>query len=283
MSTIETEVVNEQALALRDRQEIAPSGLFGQVGPAQVIAKASETATALKEVVSKQGLISKINGKEYPRCEAWTLLGTILGVFPVLNWTRPVEGGWEARVEAKTKTGDVIGAAEAQCLKTERNWSNRDDFALRSMAQTRATAKCLRMPLGFIMTLAGYEATPAEELTSEMEAPQRQHAPSAAKPAAPAKPATEPHKLEDDETQSDCLFVSFNEAFSKEGTPKPWHAFFCKFQDQQGQEFEANTFDEGIGATLKALLNTTVTITYKPSKKPGKWVLTSIEPHEVIP
>jgi hypothetical protein len=32
------------------------------------------------------------------------------------------------------------------------------------MAQTRATSKALRQPLGFVMTLAGYSATPAEEM-----------------------------------------------------------------------------------------------------------------------
>ena len=35
------------------------------------------------------------------------------------------------------------------------------------MAQTRAGAKALRMPLGFVVHLAGYEATPAEEMETE--------------------------------------------------------------------------------------------------------------------
>jgi len=149
---------------IEPRQEV---GLFGTTEPVAVVAKATAVADALKGVIVRQGLVSKISGKEYPRCEAWTLLGTMLGVFPVTLWTKQVEDGWEARVEARTKDGAVIGAAEAQCLKSEKNWSDRDDFALRSMAQTRATAKCLRMPLGFVMTLAGYEATPAEEMVSD--------------------------------------------------------------------------------------------------------------------
>jgi hypothetical protein len=49
-------------------------------------------------------------------------------------------------------------------VSDERNWSHRDDYALRSMAQTRAVAKALRLCLGWIMSLAGYEATPAEEM-----------------------------------------------------------------------------------------------------------------------
>ncbi len=165
-TTIDAEVMPEQSQALQVRQ-VQPVGLFGTNDPASVVEKATGVANALKGVIVKQGLVSKISGKEYPRCEAWTLLGTMLGVFPVTVWTKQVEGGWEARVEARTRDGAIIGAAEAQCLRGEKNWANRDDFALRSMAQTRATAKCLRMPLGFVMTLAGFEATPAEEMASD--------------------------------------------------------------------------------------------------------------------
>ena len=46
----------------------------------------------------------------------------------------------------------------------EKTWAGRDDYALRSMAQTRATSKAMRQPLGFIITLAGFDATPAEEM-----------------------------------------------------------------------------------------------------------------------
>ncbi len=153
--------------ALVPYHPMPPPTLFGTSDPAEVIAKATAVASALKDVLKRQGLISNIQGKEYPKCEAWTLLGTILGVFPVLQWTKDLENGYEARVEAKTKDGAVVGAAEAICTRAEKNWSNRDDFALKSMAQTRATAKALRMPLGFVMTLAGYQATPAEEMDFE--------------------------------------------------------------------------------------------------------------------
>lgn len=158
------DLCHESALAVRPAQEV---GLFGTQDPAAIIDRARVVAKALKDVIVKQGLVSRIQGKEYAKCEAWTLLGTMLGVFPVLVWSKPVEGGWEARVEARTKDGSIIGAAEAQCLRAERNWSNRDDFTLRSMAQTRATAKCLRMPLGFVMSLSGFEVTPAEEMVSD--------------------------------------------------------------------------------------------------------------------
>lgn len=158
--------MNDRSLAVRDDgyAELAPTNLFHTDDPTAIVAKASAMATALADVIRAKKLTSNINGREYVRVEGWTLLGSMMGVFPVLVWTRPVEGGWEARVEARTLAGAVVGASEAQCLSTERNWANRDDFALRSMAQTRATAKALRLPLGFIVEMAGYNATPAEEM-----------------------------------------------------------------------------------------------------------------------
>lgn len=182
MSTaVEAEVVNEnRAVVLHEGagQPVQAAGLWGTDNPTEVVARAAAVATALRDVIVRQKLVSNIQGRDYPRCEAWTLLGTMLGVFPVLCWTRKLEDGWEARVEAKTKDGSVVGAAEAQCLSSERNWGNRDDFALRSMAQTRATAKALRMPLGFVMSLSGFEVTPAEEMThgATQRGPQPKHA-----------------------------------------------------------------------------------------------------------
>lgn len=145
--------------------DAVPPALFGTTDPVEIVAKARDVANALKDVIVQQKLISNIQGKEYVRCEGWTLLGTMLGIFPVNVWTRELPDGWEARVEARTMAGTVVGAAEAQCTKAEKMWSSREPYALRSMAQTRATSKALRMPLGFVVTLAGFEATPAEEMT----------------------------------------------------------------------------------------------------------------------
>lgn len=141
-----------------------PATLFRTDDPAEVLVRATDTANQLARVVRDQGLIVRIGQSDYARVEAWTMLGSLLGVYPVCVWTRKLEDGWEARVEARTRDGAIVGAAEAECLRGERTWKNRDDYALRSMAQTRATSKALRQPLGFVMTLAGFDPTPAEEM-----------------------------------------------------------------------------------------------------------------------
>ncbi len=81
--------------------------------------------------------------------------------------TEPVDGGYKATVEARTADGRVIGRADALCTKHEKRgpWQSADDYARLSMAQTRATSKALKGPLGFVVSLAGFAATPAEEMT----------------------------------------------------------------------------------------------------------------------
>lgn len=166
--TIDAEIVDEmapgQALVVSHGHPPAPVTLFGTDDPAGVVRRATEAAKPLADVVRKQKLATNIHGREHVRVEGWTLLGSMLGVFPVCTWTRKLEDGWEARVEARTRDGSIVGAAEAECLRSESTWKSRDDYALRSMAQTRATSKALRQPLGFVMQLAGFDPTPAEEM-----------------------------------------------------------------------------------------------------------------------
>jgi hypothetical protein len=145
-----------------------PSTLWRTDDPAEVLKRATETANALKSVLDQQGMVQNIAGRGHVRVEGWTTLGSMLGVTPVCVWTRRLTepDGWEARVEARTLDGRVIGAAEAECLRGEKRWKTADDYALRSMSQTRATSKALGSVLRFVVTLAGYSGTPAEEVDS---------------------------------------------------------------------------------------------------------------------
>ncbi len=153
-------------LVIRD-EHAGSLTLFGTSDPSAVVERAAKVATALQDIIDKKQLFKSIGGKKHVLVEGWTCLGSMLGVFPRTAWTKPLENGWEARVEVVNLQGAVISAAEASCTRDEANWGKRDDYALRSMAQTRATSKALRMPLGFIAVLAGYSGTPAEEMPHE--------------------------------------------------------------------------------------------------------------------
>jgi hypothetical protein len=157
--------------------EPAPANLFLTHDPDTFLARASEAARALARVIHDRKLFTRIRGKEHVHVEGWTLLGSLLGVFPITEWTRRIDDGWEARVVAKTRAGELVGAAEAMCTPKEDRWENADEYAIRSMAATRATSKALRLPLGFIMELAGFDATPAEEIPADEHEPSKPSSP----------------------------------------------------------------------------------------------------------
>ena len=163
----EIPAVNPDQMAIVPHEQQHVGTLFRTDDPVKVVEEATRVANALKQVLVNQGMLQRIGPKDHVRVEGWTTLGAMLGVVPVTVWTRKIERGWEARVEARTLDGRVIGAAEAMCSHEERRWKDSDDYAVRSMAQTRATSKALAGPLRFVITLAGFEGTPAEEMPAE--------------------------------------------------------------------------------------------------------------------
>lgn len=177
LATIDGEIIEDSP---------QPVTLFGTTDPAAIVERASTLATALADVISRKHLFKNISGRNHVLVEGWTLLGSMLGVFAEVEWTRPTENGWEARAVARTLNGKIVGAAEAMCSRSERTWNNRDEYALRSMAQTRAVSKALRLPLGYIIELAGYSATPADEIPDDHQ-PQQVARPAQA-PARTADP-----------------------------------------------------------------------------------------------
>ena len=135
------------------------TSLFLTNDPDTFLQRASEAATAIARVVRERKLYTNIRGKDHVHIGGWTLCGSLLGVYAVPEWTHKIEDGWEARVVAMTRAGEVVGAAEAMCTRSESRWRNADEHAIRSMAQTRAASKALRLPLGFIFELEGIDAT----------------------------------------------------------------------------------------------------------------------------
>lgn len=133
--------------------------------------------------------------------DGWMTLGTLLGSVAELDYARPlcapetgrperiqytarvehfqgkgndrrlvkvttydVDGfSWEARVRI-VRNGVTVGTGESICSRKEPRWSTADDYAVKSMAITRATSRAYKQAAGWIVALAGYEATPAAEV-----------------------------------------------------------------------------------------------------------------------
>jgi len=155
-----------------------------QDGPEQMIATASRLASALKDIVEKKRLYSIISGKKFPQVEAWMTIGRLDNVV-AREAERPIrndDGSYEGFVElVRLSDGMVIGRASALCgTPDDVPWGGgkggpRSEPARRAMAVTRATSRAFRQQYSWIMALAGYEPTPAEEMPRDDQRPPGQY------------------------------------------------------------------------------------------------------------
>lgn len=172
-----------EALATRETTMVASRE---KRTPDELIAEGKIQATALMKVVQAAGLAKDLGGsKPHLEVEAWQTIGRFNGFLTDIVWTRPViEGGvkvgYEARAElVSIADGSHLIGAEASCFfdeeiekrdgTTYKRWG--DDYAVRSMAQTRAQSKLGRMAFAWVAVLAGYSGTPAEEMEGVRQAP----------------------------------------------------------------------------------------------------------------
>lgn len=160
-----TEIIDVESRELTP----APVGqvsIYRSQDPKEQLQEAMDRASVLVEVVRKQGLAKKLGGdKEHVQVEAWQFLGSQFGLIADIEWTKELEDGWEARAALiRLADGAVLTHADAECRRSESNWKNRDSYAIRSMAQTRAVSKVFRNALSSVMVMAGFSGTPAEEM-----------------------------------------------------------------------------------------------------------------------
>jgi hypothetical protein len=141
-------------------------------GPIAALGNIEQQADALKARIEAAGMVTRIGDREHLGIEALSLAATMYGISAHVVWSRPLDDGqgWEARAEARTVDGRIVGAGESMCTRDEPHWRRRPDFARRGMAQTRALSRALRGPVGSVVSLASYAAVPAEEADSSTEA-----------------------------------------------------------------------------------------------------------------
>ncbi|QNF34300.1 hypothetical protein HUW51_16805 [Adhaeribacter swui] len=136
------------------------------------IAKSDETmhlAIDLAKFIKENKLYQNIQGKEYVNVEGWQYAGSRLGILPVVEHVINVSTDTELKYQAKVnllnlRTEQVVGAGFAICSNKEQGKKYYQEFAIASMAQTRAIGKAYRNILAWIIRAAGYEPTPAEEM-----------------------------------------------------------------------------------------------------------------------
>lgn len=169
--------------------------------PKEMLKHVQEVSELLMQVVVKQKLYQDIGGSRHIEVPAWQFAGHFFGITARITYCEPYidditgAAGFKAKADAVKSlpngTQITISSGEALCLNNEANWSDRPEydwktvpgmgrtkvptgemikvpsFQLMSMAQTRAMGKVLSNVLRFVAVLAGFSATPAEEMTGD--------------------------------------------------------------------------------------------------------------------
>lgn len=145
--------------------------LFGDE-PATAWERMQEFSDIFKKMVAKQpSFVDQLTygGKTSPHIsiEGWVALGGLVGITARTRWTERVEEpahGYKAMAEAVTLSGAVVAAHESLCLSSEGRWKKSDEYARKSMAQTRAKSQALATVLRPLAELAGFKGAPSEEM-----------------------------------------------------------------------------------------------------------------------
>ncbi len=140
--------------------------------PKEVVKMATEQANALADIVEEKKLYTVISGKKYLLAEAWETIGAFNSVHAVPEYVRAlIEGddtiGYEAKVNLM-KHGEIVGAGIMTCGFEEFPCQGKQGMAKHkaamSAAQTWATSKAYRLNFSYVVVLAGFQPTPAEEM-----------------------------------------------------------------------------------------------------------------------
>lgn len=91
----------------------------------------------------------------------------LLNVDPIVEYCRRVDREGEIAYEAKVnlvRNGNIVSSAETIASDKEKASWSRSEQGIKSMAQTRAFGKACRLKYSWIIVMAGYCPTPAEEM-----------------------------------------------------------------------------------------------------------------------
>jgi hypothetical protein len=138
----------------------------------QRLDQAANIAIKLKEVITKEEMWAMVQSKAHIMVEGWGVLFTMMGFMPrIVSIAKLDDGeGWLARGELRDGDNELVCSAYASCGDPkDKPWNSRSVAAQISMAETRCVGKMGRTMGGHIVKLAGYTATPAEEMPQQEE------------------------------------------------------------------------------------------------------------------
>ena len=134
---------------------------------------ANDLAKTVATYINTNKLYSDIKGKKYVNVEGWEYAGLQFGLIAMPskpeNLSSDKEVKYSCEVNLINQNGEVRGYGYALCSSKEKSKSYFDEYAICSMAQTRAISKAYRNSIAWLMKMSGFEGTPEEERVIEKD------------------------------------------------------------------------------------------------------------------
>ena len=123
-------------------------------------------AKAVRDSVEQETI--EVCGQRYIKNPGWLIMAGAAGYVVSGGEVKREGEGFIAKADLRrSDNGVIVAEAEGFCSKDERRWKHADEYAVRSMAQTRAASKVCKMALAACVPLMGIKnlsATPADEV-----------------------------------------------------------------------------------------------------------------------
>jgi hypothetical protein len=132
-------------------------------------------AVELTKFINDNKLSANIAGKQFVMVDGWQFAASQLGLTAIVHDVRDISQSTptEIRYSAQANvihvpTDTLVSTGFAMCSNKEAKKKSFDEYAIASMAQTRAIGKAYRNNLSWLMKLAGFESTPLEEIDTDV-------------------------------------------------------------------------------------------------------------------
>ena len=177
MSIVKSDEAKNEVIVSENYKDV--DVLNEDIGIEDRINIATRIAKPLKDIIESQGLSKAYGGgqNKHVFLEGWNILGTMLGLHAYTEDTYEVELkntkrgaskiiAYESIVSIRdNNTNSIIfGRSTNMCTNEEKGRTEHARYAIRSMAESRTTGKAWRNALAWVMKMAGYATTPAEEM-----------------------------------------------------------------------------------------------------------------------
>lgn len=241
--------------------EAEERGLSIPMQQKEQLKNAAALAQDVAKIVKENGLSRsfKAGAKEHVYVEGWLTISRVNNEAPHAKVEAVETHGEHEVVKARAWITDAHGAtvseADGYCSTEEANWRGKPFYARASMAQTRAIGKAMRLRHAWVMVMAGFSPTPAEEMdgvddikptkATVKSRPATTPTPEADSVPASVTDAAEPAPEPSSDRPENCVKAGVSRVSKKSGEKngKAWTRFGIEVTTEDGRTFWANTFD----------------------------------------